>query len=182
MKSLIIGIAVATVTFLSCNNGTNTGTEKNKSGGDTSKSSAEANTPVAAGDANTKSTASMKELVGHYLELKNALANDNGEEAATHGKAIVESIGKFDTASLTQEQKKVYNDAADDAKEMAEHIGSNGNKIEHQREHFDMLSKDMFDLVKALGTGQKLYQDYCPMYNNKKGATWLSETKEIKNP
>ena len=45
-----------------------------------------------------------------------------------------------------------------------------------------MLSKDVYDLVKTFGAGKPLYQDFCPMYNDKKGATWLSETKEIKNP
>jgi hypothetical protein len=52
----------------------------------------------------------------------------------------------------------------------------------HQREHFDLLSRDMIDLVNATGSSQTLYKDFCPMYNNKKGAFWLSETKEIKNP
>jgi len=79
-------------------------------------------------------------------------------------------------------QKKSFEDIADDAKEMAEHISTNAGKIAHQREHFDMLSKDMYDVVKTFGAGQTLYQDFCPMYNNKKGATWLSETKDIKNP
>ena len=45
-----------------------------------------------------------------------------------------------------------------------------------------MLSKDMYDMVKTFGAGQTLYQDFCPKYNDNKGATWLSETKEIKNP
>jgi hypothetical protein len=67
-------------------------------------------------------------------------------------------------------------------KENAEHIGANAGNIKHQREHFDMLSKDLYDLVKMSAAGEKIYVDYCPMYNNNKGATWLSETKEIKNP
>ena len=45
-----------------------------------------------------------------------------------------------------------------------------------------MLSKDVYDLVKAFGGGQVLYKNFCPMYNDKKGAIWLSETKTIKNP
>lgn len=41
----------------------------------------------------------------------------------------------------------------------------------------------MVKSVKAFGYGnQKLYVDYCPMANNNKGAYWLSQTKEIKNP
>ena len=124
----------------------------------------------------------MKEMVSQYLQIKNALANDNGRDAATAGNAFVKSMGKMDKNSLTADKKTKWDNLSDDAKEMAEHIGKNGDKLEHQREHFDMLSKDMYDMVKTFGAGQTLYQDFCPMYNNKKGATWLSETKDIKNP
>jgi len=37
-------------------------------------------------------------------------------------------------------------------------------------------------MIKLLGTNQPLYVDRCPMYNNNKGAIWVSEIKEIKNP
>ena len=67
-------------------------------------------------------------------------------------------------------------------KEHAEHIGKNAGKIDHQREHFSMMSEDIYSLVKAFGGGQALYNDFCPMFNDKKGAMWLSETREIKNP
>ena len=88
----------------------------------------------------------------------------------------------FDKKGLTTEQKKTFEDVANDATEHAEHIGKNGGNLAHQREHFEMLSKDMYDLVKAFGGGQVLYKDFCPMYNNGKGAFWISEIKEIKNP
>ena len=71
-------------------------------------------------------------------------------------------------------------DIIEDATEHAEHIEK--SPIDHQREHFDVLSKDMIDLIAITGTEEKLYQDFCPMYNNNKGAQWLSATKEIKNP
>jgi hypothetical protein len=45
-----------------------------------------------------------------------------------------------------------------------------------------MLSKDMYDLVKKFAAGERIYANYCPMYNDDKGAIWLSETEEIKNP
>jgi hypothetical protein len=53
--------------------------------------------------------------------------------------------------------------------------------IGHQ-EHFESLSNNVKDLIALIGTDKKLYLDFCPMYNNKKGAIWISETKEIKNP
>ena len=118
----------------------------------------------------------------HGEERDGFLTKDDGKDAANGGKALSDAFAKFDQASLTAEQKKTYADIVSDAKEHAEHISMNADKIAHQREHFDMLSKDMYDLVKKFAAGEKIYVDYCPMYNDNKGATWLSETKEIKNP
>jgi len=131
---------------------------------------------------NEPKTGSVKDITTAYLQLKNALTKDNTNDAATAGKSLESAFKNFDQSALTAEQKKSYADIEDDAREHAEHIGANAGNIEHQREHFDMLSKDIYDLVKAIGGGQPLYKDFCPMYNKKKGAIWLSETKDIKNP
>ena len=128
------------------------------------------------------SNASINEVVANYLKLKNALVNDNSKEAANSGNALIATIGKVDMNSISKEQMKDYMDIAEDAKEHAEHIGSNGGDIAHQREHFVMLSKDMNDLIQLFGTNQKLYLDFCPMADDNKGAVWISETKEITNP
>lgn len=66
--------------------------------------------------------------------------------------------------------------------ENAEHIAAGTGSIDHQREHFDMLSKDVNDLIDTFGSEQKLYKHFCPMYNDNKGALWISEKKEIVNP
>ena len=81
---------------------------------------------------------------------------------------------------LTDAQHKEYMEIVENAKEQAEHIVK--SPIDHQREHFEVLSNDVNDLITLLGTDKTLYQTFCPMYNNKKGAIWLSETDEIKNP
>ena len=52
---------------------------------------------------------------------------------------------------------------------------SSGN-LDHQRAHFDMLSINMKDLIAIAGADRKLYQEYCPMYNDGDGAMWLSES------
>ena len=129
-----------------------------------------------------KNTGTVNDVISQYLSLKNALTNDNAAQTASAAKEISATIGKVDTSVLTPEQKKIYDDVKDDIKEHADHIGSSDSDIKHQREHFDLLSNDMIDLVKVTGSTQTLYKDFCPMYNNKKGASWLSETKEIKNP
>ncbi len=183
-KYFILPIAFAAITFTACNSSNNKSNESSDMSNDSAQTQTPAdNTAIMPSSGNdTKADGSIKEIVSGYLNVKNALANDNAKEAATAGKEIVNAMNKLDKASLAAEQKKVYEDVEDDAKEHAGHISTNANKIDHQREHFETLSEDVYDLVKTFGAGQTLYQDFCPMYNNNKGAAWISETKEIKNP
>lgn len=56
---------------------------------------------------------------------------------------------------------------------------SESTEIDHQREYFASLSKNMLEAVKGLKLNiTPVYAQYCPM----KKATWLSESVEIKNP
>jgi len=129
---------------------------------------------------NGQKTSKSDMLVANYLDLKNALVADNKDAAAKAGGMMVSDFNDFDTASFSSDEQQELKDIIEDAKEHAEHIEK--SPIDHQREHFDVLSKDMIDLIAITGTEEKLYQDFCPMYNNNKGAQWLSATKEIKNP
>jgi hypothetical protein len=186
MKNLIIisAIGLASFSMVACNNSNKSSainTSKDTAASTTNGATTANSAPSKSG-VDPKTSASVKEMVGNYLQLKNALTKDNSSDAATAGKALSAGFAKLDQSVLTAGQKKSFTDIADDAKEMAEHIGMSGGKLPHQREHFDMLSKDMYDLVKLFGAGQPLFVDHCPMYNDKKGAIWLSETKEIKNP
>lgn len=125
---------------------------------------------------------SIAPIVKDYLVLKNALIADNDKTAADAGKQLFATLKSIDMKTVPANKHKEYMDIADNAKENAEHIGDNAGKIDHQREHLASLSKDVSDLIAMFGTTQKLYQDYCPMYNDGNGAIWISETKAIKNP
>jgi len=174
MKYFFLIAAISITVFTACNSNNNS---QAKVESDSAQPKQEAPAMTV-----TKTTAPVKDILSSYLQLKNALAGDNGNDAAAAGNTMVEAFKKFDKSALTAAQKKTYEDVEDDAREHAEHIGKNGDNIHHQREHFDMLSKDMYELLKTFGAGQSLYKDSCPMFNDGKGATWLSEVKEIKNP
>ena len=176
MKTIVCSIAILAATLSACSDSNN-------------NASKEANNPenaASAGSQESNSTqtnsASADEAVTAYLQLKNALTADNSKEAAAAGGELHAAMQKLDRASFSVDQKKIYDEVKEDIKEHAEHISTNADKIAHQREHFDMLSQDMYDLVKSVKPSQTLYRDHCPMYNDNKGAFWLSETKEIKNP
>lgn len=172
MKTTFLAIAIGAITLSACNNSSDTSKESNKI----------SEAPASGAQAATTAASPVNGLLQDYLQMKNSLAKDDDKGAADAGNKLLKDLNDFDKSALKEEDKKSFDDIAGDAKEHAEHIGANAGNIKHQREHFDMLSKDMYDLVKKFGAGEKVYVTYCPMYNDNKGATWLSETKEIDNP
>ena len=165
MKTIFFSIAMIAIGLSACSNNSNTTKEQSKA-----NEPAKANSP--SGNTNNQQAPSVDEAVTAYLHLKNALTKDNSKEAAEAGKHLHDALLKLDNASFTPDQKKVYDDVKEDIQEHAEHIGANAGKIAHQREHFDVLSNDLYDLVKSVKPTQRLYKDHCPMFNDNKGAIW----------
>ena len=172
MKNIIFVFAISAFTATACNNSSNKNTATDKM----NHSSAHTNGYV------SPFTSPVNGILHIYFHMKNAFVNDNDKAAASAGNEMVKVLNAFDKSILRDDERKQFEDIAVDAKEHAEHIGLNTGNIKHQREHFDMLSKDMYDLVKKFAAGESIYANYCPMYNDNKGAVWISETKEIKNP
>lgn len=119
-------------------------------------------------------------IIDSYLQIKNGLVADDNKATAKGGAAMITAFTKFDMTKLTGDTHKEYMEILESAKEHAEHIVK--SDIAHQREHFEVLTTDINDLITLLGTEKTLYKTFCPMVNNNKGAYWLSEIKEIKNP
>ena len=177
MKILLLISLAAAISFWACHN-QNSETGKTSSGADTISAS-----PVqTATRTQSENAVAIEEVVSDYLQIKNALAQDDATQAAAGGKAFTAAIDKMNNSPMTADQKKTYQDIAGDAKEMAEHIGKSADRIAHQREHFEMLSTDIYDLVKIFKPDRPLYKEFCATYNNGKGVAWISETREIKNP
>lgn len=179
MKLKLFGflLAAASVALIACNGG-----NQSKDSSTTAADNTGSADNAAPGSESAASQSPVHEIVGHYLHVKNALAQDNGSEAANGAKAMVASLEQVNQSAFTQEQKKVYTDVYEDLKEQAEHTAENAGNIAHQREHFVAMSNDVYDLVNAFGAGRKLYYDHCPMANDNKGANWISETQQISNP
>jgi hypothetical protein len=121
-------------------------------------------------------------VIDAYLKIKNALVADNGKDATKAAKDLVNAFDNIYKSSIPAEKMSEVKEIIEDAREHADHISENQGNIEHQREHFEMLSIDIKGLIAVAGADRTLYQIYCPMYNNKKGGMWLSASNEIKNP
>ena len=104
----------------------------------------------------------------HYIHLTTALVNGDMAEAKVAASAI--ELGA----------KELANGAA--LGTLASKIGAAAD-IEAQRTLFSELSNDFINRVKAAGLNSgEVYVEYCPMALNDKGASWLSNQKDIKNP
>jgi len=189
MKHFVSGLAITAITMVACNNATdNKEAGKNKTDNKDSiaisqKQSITGDTVASQVPGNNSSSFSIKKIIEDYLQLKNALSNDNSQNAAVAGNSLVATLAAINPRTLSPGEQKDYGELQETIKEDAEHIGANAGKIEHQREHFITLSNDVADLIKTFGNGgQPLYKDFCPMANEGKGATWISEVEKISNP
>jgi len=55
--------------------------------------------------------------------------------------------------------------------------------IDEKRKEFEMLTEAMWNLSRVVKYGgRKIYYQYCPMAFNDKGAYWMSNEREIRNP
>jgi|TARA_R110002020_G_scaffold174392_1_gene365575 hypothetical protein len=122
--------------------------------------------------------AKAEAILTAYFNLKDALVADDESKAKELGASLEKSLNSLDVSKYTDAQKLELKDITVDAKEHAEHISK--SPIAHQREHFKVLSKDIIDMVAITGASNKLYEQYCPMYE--KGSAWLSMNKEVRNP
>ena len=117
-------------------------------------------------------------ILSDYFDLKDALVADDTKKAAQAGTKLVASLKAFDATNYSKENQTELADILEDATEHAEHIAKSA--MDHQREHFKTLSKDITDLVAITGTKNTLYEQFCPMYD--KGSAWLSTSDEVRNP
>jgi hypothetical protein len=186
MKQLFIGL-LATISVIAYTCSDNASTAKKEEHATDAHAATEENTEikvVKASFTNVDAAVAdyIKKLADNYLQIKNALTSTKPTEAGDAAKKFSETIKGFDKSLLSADQKKVYDQQEESLKTTAEHIAKSTGDIEHQREQFSTMSESLYTLVKAFGGGKTLYHDHCPMAKDGKGAMWLSESKEIKNP
>lgn len=111
-----------------------------------------------------------------YYQVKDALVATDAAKAKTGAAALVAALDKVDAAKLTAVDKK----ALATAKTSAMAIGKS-TSVDAQRKQFEGLSSSMIALAKATKPA-KTYVQFCPMAAEGKGAFWLSDKREVRNP
>jgi hypothetical protein len=123
----------------------------------------------------------IKNVLSHYMHIKNALVNSDSAAAKNGAGMLIEAISEFDNSYFPAEQKTEYDKHRNIVKEQVQQIIVITD-VEMQRGYFAMLSTHVYELAKTFDAGKKLYLNHCNMAFDENGAMWLSETSEIKNP
>lgn len=132
--------------------------------------------------AQTNVTNPISDVYTDYIGIKNSLIKDNPDSASIYAKKMFKDIDKVQMGKLTSAQHIAWMNNTTKLSYDAEHIKGTV-ELEHQREHFISLSKNMFDLLKVFHTNSStIYYQFCPMANDGKGAYWVSEQSKIINP
>ena len=123
----------------------------------------------------------LKAVFDNYFVVKDAMISSDGNATSIASKELFTAISNLIMEKLEMDVHVVWMKVLNQIKEDSEHIADTKD-IKHQREHFTTLSKDIYALLKVAKYDVPVYFQFCPMYNDGKGANWLSKENTIKNP
>ncbi|MGV9004329.1 DUF3347 domain-containing protein [Flavobacterium sp.] len=117
----------------------------------------------------------------NYFKLKDALISSDGTSAAAQSSALLSSINTVQMDKLEMDVHMVWMKVLENLKSETEMISKNKD-VKMQRNHLNLLSQNIFSLMKVSKMETPTYYQFCPMFNSGKGANWISKESEIKNP
>ena len=123
----------------------------------------------------------LKAVFDNYFSIKDALVKSDGNTASAKAKDLSNAISSVKMEALSTEEHSVFMQVMKDLVFDAEHIAETKD-VGHQRDHFTTLSNNIYKLIKVSKQETSVYYQYCPMFNDGKGANWLSKENVIKNP
>ena len=123
----------------------------------------------------------LKTIFESYFALKDALVKSDGKLVSTLAKDVLANINSVKMEKLSSEEHTVWMKVMSSLKSNTENIAAT-TIIEKQRVVFMDLSANFYALLKVSKQDYSIYYQNCPMYNDGKGANWLSKENAVKNP
>ena len=123
----------------------------------------------------------LKAVFDNYFLVKDALITSNGISTASASKELVTAINNVKMDKLDMDIHMVWMKVVNTIQKDAENI-ANTKDVKIQRDNFTSLSKEIYTLIKISKYENPVYYQFCPMFNDGKGANWLSKENAVKNP
>jgi Cu(I)/Ag(I) efflux system membrane fusion protein len=127
--------------------------------------------------------ASLSPVYRAYVKAQRSLAADDLARAKTALESAIRAADGVDAQRLTSEARETWTVLRAALVRHARE-GSRASEIEGARAAFEPLSAKVLETVATFGqaTGAELYEAYCPMAFDNRGAAWLQEGDAIRNP
>jgi Cu(I)/Ag(I) efflux system membrane fusion protein len=133
-------------------------------------------------DVNMDFVMQLNTVYDQYIVLKNAFVQSDAEKVKQAAQKVQQSLAKVDMNLLTGDTHMQWMDISGNLNKQILQIVSSG-VIEEQRKTFSGFNDQFYKTIKTFGLMNKtVYYQFCPMMNDRKGAYWLSETNDIRNP
>jgi hemoglobin-like flavoprotein len=133
-------------------------------------------------DLNTKDLEGMKGILSVYYQLKDAMVASDAAAVTAQSEALATAIGNYRTAITDSQKAVVLRPYLDTMTARLQEMHTSAN-IEQQRIPFQPVSDALYGALEAVHLKNSgVFQEYCPMAFDNKGAHWLSNNPEIKNP
>lgn len=124
----------------------------------------------------------LTQLTEEYFKVKNSLVNDDAAATQKAAAGIQTSLSKVDMNLVKGAAHDQWMAIRNEIQQAAGMIAKESD-IAKQRTHFSPLSQSFLALTETFGlTKDKVYKEFCPMAFDNKGAFWLSESDQIRNP
>lgn len=124
----------------------------------------------------------LQPLYSGYLKWKDALTDDNFEEAQKLAVNMKSVLNKTSMNVFKGDAHNVWMDFQGRLSKSLEHV-QHFSDIEQLRKAFQTVSTIMIEMANRFKPlDETIYVIHCPMADNNKGADWLSAEKEIRNP
>lgn len=124
----------------------------------------------------------LKVVFNNYINLKDALVKDDSKKVKEDAMAMSVSLAKVDMKLLTDSNAHNQWMSIEKKLKSSSNSISSTAKIKEQRKHFKQLSLHLTSAVQLFGINEKVYNQFCPMADNDKGAYWLSREEQVFNP
>jgi Cu(I)/Ag(I) efflux system membrane fusion protein len=125
----------------------------------------------------------LDDVLTVYFHIQEALSQDDAKGVQKQAGAFSRAMGDVDMTLLTGPAHMGWMKDLMDLNTQASALKDTAD-IKKQRESFFLMSESITSVVKRFGTGGRdnVMQFFCPMAFDNRGAHWLQNKKEVRNP
>jgi membrane fusion protein, copper/silver efflux system len=127
-------------------------------------------------------TMQLNKVYDKYIILKNAFVSSDEKD-------VKESVNELQATLVNVNMNLLAGNAMTQWMKLSAVLNDEikqieaSDKLDDQRKVFSLFNDSFYKVISTFGLmGKTVYYQFCPMMNDNKGAYWLSETNDIRNP